>query len=282
MLRRSEMAAESEDSLGTGFVPNAPERTAEMIAGREAQDAADSLLGADDSSFEEADALAADGNDFGDPALSDGAEPSSSSDTSSDAASPNAVVDAAQAIASDRGQMAGQPQPGGQPTAQQQAGQSQSGQQSTGQQPQSKQQSSSQSPAGQQSAGQADDRQSAGEQGAVQSQADSRQASGQSSSPKSAGASRQGDGGSGGSRRTEAVADGPLRQIDGVGKNAAGRAGERSGDASADAAGKSLEREPWFAKLPPEMRKAIRAKSQRRAPRGYEEKLDRYFQNIDE
>jgi hypothetical protein len=148
--------------------------------------------------------------------------------------------------------MAGRPQPGGEPPTQSQPGQSSSEQQSSNQ-------SNQQSQPGQQS-----------------------QSGQQSQAAEKAGDSRQGDGGSGGGRRTEAVADGPLRQIDAVGRNVDGRAGERSGDAAADAAGKSLEREPWFAKLPPEMRKAIRAKSQRRAPRGYEEKLDRYFQNIDE
>ncbi len=39
--------------------------------------------------------------------------------------------------------------------------------------------------------------------------------------------------------------------------------------------------EPWIAELPPEVRGAIRANSQRRPPRGYEERLQRYFKNID-
>jgi hypothetical protein len=38
---------------------------------------------------------------------------------------------------------------------------------------------------------------------------------------------------------------------------------------------------PWFARLPPELRQAIRANSQRRAPRGYEERLKRYFQSLE-
>ena len=79
-------------------------------------------------------------------------------------------------------------------------------------------------------------------------------------------------------RQGEAKSDGPLEQTDRVDKNA-DVAGTRAGDA--DQAAKSFEQEIWFAKLPPEMRQAIRAKSQRRAPRGYEEKLDRYFRNID-
>ena len=43
----------------------------------------------------------------------------------------------------------------------------------------------------------------------------------------------------------------------------------------------SFVEEPWFAKLPPELRKAIRNNSRRRAPRGYEERLKRYFQSVD-
>jgi len=246
------MTPESEDSLGTGFVPNAPERTAEMIAGRQAQEAVESLLGTAGSSPEEA--VAAEDRGAGDPSSNDDSEPSGSSDTESDSASQAATAEAARPAASRSGQMAGQPQPGGQPPTQSQPGQSQ-----PGQSPSEQQSSNQQTQPGQQT-----------------------QSGQQSQSAEKAGDSRQGDGGSGGGRRTEAVADGPLRQIDAVGRNADGRAGERSGDAAADAAGKSLEREPWFAKLPPEMRKAIRAKSQRRAPRGYEEKLDRYFQNIDE
>jgi len=39
--------------------------------------------------------------------------------------------------------------------------------------------------------------------------------------------------------------------------------------------------EPWFGRLPPELRKAIRSDARRRAPRGYEERLRRYFESID-
>src|SRR5690606_14750724 len=45
--------------------------------------------------------------------------------------------------------------------------------------------------------------------------------------------------------------------------------------------GRNFEREPWFAKLPPDLRKAIQAKPRREAPRGYEERLKRYFENIE-
>lgn len=42
-----------------------------------------------------------------------------------------------------------------------------------------------------------------------------------------------------------------------------------------------VEQQPWFAKLPPELRNAIRANSQQKAPRAYEEKLKRYFESKD-
>ncbi len=48
-----------------------------------------------------------------------------------------------------------------------------------------------------------------------------------------------------------------------------------------DAKARNFEREPWFAKLPPELRKAIQAKAGRKPPRGYEERLKRYFENVD-
>jgi hypothetical protein len=52
-----------------------------------------------------------------------------------------------------------------------------------------------------------------------------------------------------------------------------------AGDATA-VSGK-LESEPWFAKLPPSLRSAIQAKSNGKAPRGYEERLRRYFESVD-
>ena len=55
-----------------------------------------------------------------------------------------------------------------------------------------------------------------------------------------------------------------------------------TGDSTADATlgQPPVENEPWFAKLPPETQEAIRTKAQRPAPRGYEEKLRRYFDSI--
>jgi hypothetical protein len=63
-------------------------------------------------------------------------------------------------------------------------------------------------------------------------------------------------------------------------KNAAEGASEgQAGKQDTDVAAQKFEREPWFAKLPPGMRKAIQAKAQGEAPRGYEERLRRYFES---
>ena len=86
-------------------------------------------------------------------------------------------------------------------------------------------------------------------------------------------AEQSGSGGSGDDEGQEV----PFRELAGVNKQA--DAGRRGGDA--DVAEKAFERDAWFTKLPPEVRNAIRAGSQRRAPRGYEEKMDRYFKNLE-
>jgi hypothetical protein len=43
----------------------------------------------------------------------------------------------------------------------------------------------------------------------------------------------------------------------------------------------TFREEPWVAKLPPSLRDAIRAQSQRPPPRAYEERLRRYFENLE-
>lgn len=57
----------------------------------------------------------------------------------------------------------------------------------------------------------------------------------------------------------------------------------RSQAAGADSAAAKLKfaDEPWFAKLPPSLRGAIQAKARGKAPRGYEERLRRYFESVD-
>ena len=59
------------------------------------------------------------------------------------------------------------------------------------------------------------------------------------------------------------------------------------GDIRSDQKGESVvatrnfQTESWFAKLPAALQKAIQAKARRRAPRGYEQRLKRYFESID-
>jgi hypothetical protein len=74
-------------------------------------------------------------------------------------------------------------------------------------------------------------------------------------------------------------ANAPLNPIAGTGQNS-DKVG-RLGSSDASPGSPTFEDEPWFARLPAEVRAAIRAKSQRRAPKAYEEKLGRYFQSID-
>jgi len=50
---------------------------------------------------------------------------------------------------------------------------------------------------------------------------------------------------------------------------------------NADVRLRKVEKEAWFAKLPPDLRKAIQARARRHAPRGYEERLRRYFESLD-
>jgi hypothetical protein len=60
------------------------------------------------------------------------------------------------------------------------------------------------------------------------------------------------------------------------------RAKGSGGDAVAGGSGgKGVEGEAWFAKLPPSVQAAIQAKSRGKAPKGYEERLRRYFDGVD-
>lgn len=55
-----------------------------------------------------------------------------------------------------------------------------------------------------------------------------------------------------------------------------------SGGASgANPAARSFEKQPWFTKLPPGVQQSIRASVRRSPPPGYEERLRRYFENVD-
>ncbi|MBI1347748.1 hypothetical protein GC163_15845 [bacterium] len=75
------------------------------------------------------------------------------------------------------------------------------------------------------------------------------------------------------------VKDGPLQdQAEGTDLGDT-QGGQRVGDAEITA--RQLQEQPWFAKLPPELRKAMRSGTQQKAPKAYEDKLRRYFQSVD-
>jgi hypothetical protein len=54
-----------------------------------------------------------------------------------------------------------------------------------------------------------------------------------------------------------------------------------NGAAEAQLIEQQWDEEPWFSKLPPSLREAIRASARREPPRGYEERLRRYFESTD-
>jgi hypothetical protein len=51
---------------------------------------------------------------------------------------------------------------------------------------------------------------------------------------------------------------------------------------SVEAPARTFAKDVWFAKLPPTLRQAIEAKATRPPPRGYEERLRRYFESADD
>jgi hypothetical protein len=55
--------------------------------------------------------------------------------------------------------------------------------------------------------------------------------------------------------------------------------GKRKGDAALTR--RKLASEPWFTKLPPEVQNTIRRCTKRDPPRGYEQRLRCYFENVD-
>jgi hypothetical protein len=54
-----------------------------------------------------------------------------------------------------------------------------------------------------------------------------------------------------------------------------------TGDQDARIRQKEIVDQPWFARLPPSLRQAIQAQARQRPPRGYEERLRRYFEGAD-
>jgi hypothetical protein len=108
---------------------------------------------------------------------------------------------------------------------------------------------------------------------------------GQTPTPSQIGASSptaQGGGTSKGGNlaQNDGLKDGPLEFIptDGsAGDSRTPNAGERQDETSP----RNDRRDAWFAKLPPNLRNAIRANAQQEAPRAYRERLKRYFESIE-
>lgn len=53
------------------------------------------------------------------------------------------------------------------------------------------------------------------------------------------------------------------------------------GKSNSNPEARAVREETWHVKLPPELRQALRARGQQRAPKGYEERLERYFKSLD-
>ncbi len=65
------------------------------------------------------------------------------------------------------------------------------------------------------------------------------------------------------------------------GTEAAGTVAANAREKEEALSNRRLKEESWFAKLPPELRKSIRAGAGQKPPRAYEERLKKYFQSVD-
>jgi hypothetical protein len=116
-------------------------------------------------------------------------------------------------------------------------------------------------------------------QGQGQGQA---QGQGPAQRPAPGGSSSQaGTGGSSRGGNSQANEPGPQAALQLHPGPASGEGQTGTSQVDAQLRARGLASEPWFARLPPELRQAIQAKTTRRAPRGYEERMRRYFENID-
>lgn len=76
------------------------------------------------------------------------------------------------------------------------------------------------------------------------------------------------------------VKDGPLdKQPEGT--DAAGKPSNKAREKEENILARQLKNESWFAKLPPELRKSIRAGAGQKPPRAYEDRLKKYFESVD-
>ena len=78
----------------------------------------------------------------------------------------------------------------------------------------------------------------------------------------------------------EGVKDGPIeRQPEGT--SATSKSSNKARENEEKIQGKQTKEAAWFAKLPPELRKSIRAGAGQKPPRAYEERLKNYLQSVD-
>ena len=76
------------------------------------------------------------------------------------------------------------------------------------------------------------------------------------------------------------IKDGPIEKQP-EGTDAAGKTSNKARENAENVLVRQLKEEAWFAKLPPELRKSIRAGAGQKPPRAYEERLKKYFQSVD-
>jgi hypothetical protein len=102
--------------------------------------------------------------------------------------------------------------------------------------------------------------------------------------PQNAQASQKSEGGGapdvGLETENQATKDDPLNVADTATPSKDGRT-PTSNDRTRQIESRQLRQAAWFAKLPTELRNAILAGSQRRAPRAYEDRLRRYFESLE-
>ncbi len=81
-----------------------------------------------------------------------------------------------------------------------------------------------------------------------------------------------------GSSENEAPKDGPVEVVEAQTENDSRVPGGRDGDT--DAAPIGAPKSPWVASLPKSVQQAIKSRTKRTLPAGYEERLKRYFNSI--
>ena len=84
----------------------------------------------------------------------------------------------------------------------------------------------------------------------------------------------------GAATKNQKVKDGAIEKQP-EGTDATGKMSTKMREKEESILAKQLKDEAWFAKLPPELRKSIRAGAGQKPPRAYEERLKKYFQSVD-